>query len=244
MVFGYLNRNHVQELNLAVGPQNNFEPGPADRNQPTYFYPRENHFMFRVNVPKDWDKKKELVWTVVANGKTNQARATLMDIWEIDRKLEVANNGGGVQVSNELILRDQPPALTLSAPPRATAGTPAEITASVTDDGIPPERKPRPQRQTEPSLRASGPPSPVNVPLPTKPRPPQSLSVIWMVWRGPAGATFDPEGYVKVADGKAAVKATFSKPGTYVLRAFAHDGLLRTPADVTVTVEGSKPSER
>ena len=152
--------------------------------------------------------------------------------------------GGGVQVSNELILRDQPPALTLSAPPRATAGTPAEITASVTDDGIPPERKPRPQRQTEPSLRASGPPSPVNVPLPTKPRPPQSLSVIWMVWRGPAGATFDPEGYVKVAEGKAAVKATFSKPGTYVLRAFAHDGLLRTPADVTINVDGSKPSER
>jgi hypothetical protein len=47
---------------------------------------------------------------------------------------------------------------------------------------------------------------------------------------------------VKVADGKAAVKATFSKPGTYVMRAFAHDGLLRTPADMTVTVDGSKSS--
>jgi len=80
MVFGYLNRNHVQELSIAVGPQNGFEPGPADRGQPTYFYPRENHFLFRVNVPKDWDRKKELVWTVVANGKTNQARATLLDI--------------------------------------------------------------------------------------------------------------------------------------------------------------------
>ena len=242
MVFGYLNRNHVQELSIAVGPQNNFEPGPADRGQPTYFYPRENHFLYRVNVPKDWDRKKELVWTVVANGKTNTARATLLDIWEIDRKLEVANNGGGVQVSNELIFKDQPPSITLGAAPRATAGTAVELTANVTDDGIPPERKPRPQRQTEPSLRASGPPSPVNVPLPTKPRPPQSLSVIWMIWRGPAGATFDPDGYVKVADGKAAVKATFSKPGTYVMRAFAHDGLLRTPADVTLNVDGSRPS--
>jgi hypothetical protein len=138
MVFGYLNRNHVQELALAVGPQNNFEPGPADRGQPTYFYPRENHFLLRVNVPKDWDRKKELVWTVVANGKTNQARATLLDIWEIDRKLEVANNGGGVQVSNELIFKDQPPTITLVAPPRATAGTAVELTASVSDDGIPP----------------------------------------------------------------------------------------------------------
>ena len=244
MVFGYLNRNHVEELSIPVGPQNNFEPGPADRGQMTYFYPRENHFLFRVNVPKDWDRSKELVWTVVANGKTNQARATLLDIWEIDRKLEVANNGGGVQVSNELIFRDQPPALTVSAPSRATAGTPSELVAHVTDDGIPPERKARPQRQTEPSLRASGPPSPVNVPLPTKPRAPQSLSVIWMVWRGPAGVAFDPDGYVKVADGKAAVKATFSKPGAYVMRAFAHDGLLRTPADVTVTVDGSKSSQQ
>ena len=48
--------------------------------------------------------------------------------------------------------------------------------------------------------------------------------------------TFDPEGYVKIADGKSAVKATFTKPGTYVIRAFAHDGLLRTPKDITITV--------
>src|SRR3982750_3350217 len=47
MVFGYLNRNHVQELNLAVGAQNSFDPGPADRGQPTYFYPRENQFLLK-----------------------------------------------------------------------------------------------------------------------------------------------------------------------------------------------------
>ena len=41
---------------------------------------------------------------------------------------------------------------------------------------------------------------------------------------------------MKVADGKVEVKATFTRPGTYTLRAFASDGLLRTPADVTVTV--------
>jgi len=77
----------------------------------------------------------------------------------------------------------------------------------------------------------------VNVPLPARPRPPQSLSVIWIVWRGPGAATFDPEGYVKVTDGKAAVKASFAKPGTYILRAYAHDGLLRTPADITLNVQ-------
>jgi hypothetical protein len=193
-------------------------------------------------VPKDWDRKKELVWTVVANGKSEQARATLLDIWEIDRKVEVSNNGGGVQTSNELIAKDQPPAITIAQVGRARAGTAIAIAASVTDDGIPGVQKPRTPRPLEPTLRGA-PPSPVNVPMPQRPRPPKELSVLWMVYRGPGGATFDPDGYVKVTDGKVEVKATFSRAGTYTLRAFAHDGLLRTPADVTVTVDGPKSSQ-
>ncbi len=194
-----------------------------------------------MNVPKDWDRKKELVWTIVANGKTEVARATLLDIWEIDRKVEVSNGGaaGGVQVSNELIARDQPPVVKIDPIGRPRAGTPVTITASVTDDGIPsPNQKPRPPRQQEPTLRGA-PPSPVNVPLPPRPRPVQgALSVLWQVYRGPAKVTFEPDGYVKVVDGKVEVKATFSRPGTYTLRAFGHDSLLRAPYDVTVTVDG------
>jgi hypothetical protein len=244
MVFGYLNRNHVEELAIPVGAQNGFDPGPADRGQPTYFYPRENHFLFRVNVPKDWDKKKELVWTVTANGKTEVARATLLDIWEIDRKVEVSNVGGGVQVSNELINRDVPPVVKIDPIARPRAGQPVTITAAVTDDGIPAlTAKPRGQRQQEPSLRGA-PPSPVNVPLPTRPRPvPNAISVLWQVYRGPAHVTFDPEGYVKVVDGKVEVKATFTKPGTYTIRAFGHDTLLRAPTDITVTVDTAPSSQ-
>ena len=236
MVFGYLNRNHVEDLAVAVGAQNGFEPGSVDRGQPTYFYPRENHFIFRVNVPKDWDRKKELIWSITAHGKTETAKATLLDVWEIDRKVEVSNNGGGVQISNELIMKDQPPAISIDPVARVKAGAAVTLSAAVTDDGIPQPAKPRAPRPLEPTLRGA-PPSPVNVPLPARPRPPQGLSVLWMVYRGPAGATFDPEGYVKVADGKISVKATFARPGTYTLRAFATDGLLRTPADVTIAVE-------
>ena len=87
-----------------------------------------------------------------------------------------------------------------------------------------------------PSLRGA-PPSPVNVPLPARPKMPQGLSVLWMVYRGPAAVAFEPDGYAKVADGQVEVKATFTRPGTYTLRAFASDGLLRTPADVIVSVE-------
>jgi hypothetical protein len=239
MVFGYLNRNHVEQISLPVGAQNNFEPGPADRGQPAYFYPRENHFIFRVNIPKDWDKKRELVWSLTVRGKTETARATLLDIWEIDRKLEVANNGGGVQVSNALIAKDEPPSITLDPTTTAKVGTPVPLTAHVSDDGIPPpDMKKREPRPLEPSLKNTGLPSPVNVPMPARPRPPQGggLSVWWFVYRGPAAVTFEPEGYAKIADGKSVVKAMFTQPGTYVIRAFAHDGLIRTPADLTITV--------
>jgi len=236
MVFGYLNRNHVEQLSIPVGAQNGFDPGPADRGQPAFFYPRENHFIFRVNVPKDWDRKKELVWTITANGKTETARATLLDVWEIDRKVEVSNNGGGVQISNELIMRDQPPAITIAPVGRVKAGAPLTLSAAVTDDGLPAPGKPRPPRPVEPTL-AGAPPSPVNVPLPQRPRPPQGLSVLWIVYRGPVAVAFDPDGYAKVADGKASVTATFAQPGTYTIRAFASDALLRTPADVTVIVD-------
>jgi len=243
MVFGYMNRNHVEELNVPVGAQNGFDPGPADRGQPTYFYPRENHFIFRVNVPKDWDKKKELVWTITAHGKSEVARATLLDVWEIDRKVEVSNNGGGTQVSNELVAKDQPPTVKIDPIGRVHAGTPVTFSAIVTDDGIPPGgEKPRAPRPLEPTLRGA-PPSPVNVPLPQRPRAPQGLSVLWLVYRGPAKVAFDPEGYVKVVNGKVEVKATFTRAGTYVIRAFASDSLLRTPADVTVIVNASRASQ-
>ena len=136
-------------------------------------------------MPKDWDRKRELVWTVAANGKTEIARATLLDIWEIDRKVEVSNNGG-VQVSNDLINRDVPPVVKIAPITTARVGTPVTLAAAVTDDGIPAlGQKPRAPRQLEPSLRGA-PPSPVNVPLPARPRPVAgAVSVLWQVTAAP-----------------------------------------------------------
>jgi hypothetical protein len=122
------------------------------------------------------------------------------------------------------------------------AGVAATLTASVTDDGIPAPQKQRPPRAVEPTLQGA-PPSPVNVPLPVRPKMPQGLSVLWQVYRGPAGAAFEPDGYVKVVNGKVEVKATFPHAGSYTLRAFAADGLLRAPFDVIVTVDGSSGSQ-
>jgi hypothetical protein len=47
-----------------------------------------------------------------------------------------------------------------------------------------------------------------------------------------------------VLDGKATTAARFSQPGRYVIRAFANDGALTTPADITVSVSASATSEQ
>src|SRR5436190_17240783 len=84
MHFGYLNRNWVEEPTAPIGPSNSVEPGGPDRGQPAYFYPRTNRNLFAVTVPKDWGKK-EVVWTLTVNGKTEKAVGWLQPEWEIDK---------------------------------------------------------------------------------------------------------------------------------------------------------------
>ena len=71
----------------------------------------------------------------------------------------------------------------------------------------------------------------------------RGLAVTWTHWRGPGEITFEPMN-VLVQDGKASTKASFSKPGTYVVRAYADDGVVTTPADVTIVVTGGATSTR
>ncbi|HIC14095.1 MAG TPA: hypothetical protein EYO83_03055, partial [Gemmatimonadetes bacterium] len=49
-MFGYMNRNWLEEPDVPVGIENNFSPGPEDRGQPTHFLPRRNRFVFKVRV--------------------------------------------------------------------------------------------------------------------------------------------------------------------------------------------------
>ena len=85
MVFGYLNRNYEEILDIPIGPLNNIEPGGPDQGQPTRFYPRRHKYVFRIRVPKDFGKK-ELVWTLTAHGKTEKAFATLIPDTSLTRK--------------------------------------------------------------------------------------------------------------------------------------------------------------
>ncbi len=68
LLFGYLNRNWDEELNIPVGPDNYFSPGLPDRGQPTHFLPRRSRFVFRVHMPADFDQDQEVVWTLTSQG--------------------------------------------------------------------------------------------------------------------------------------------------------------------------------
>lgn len=247
MHFGYLNRNYVEEPAIAVGPNNSVEPGGPDRGQPTVFRPRTNRNLFTVPVPKDWGKK-ELIWTLTVNGKTQKAFGWLSPEWEID-PAGGANLGGRNDAEYKA---NKAPSVTVDAAPSVVLPSTLTLTAGYTDDGLP---KPAAQKkaavgQETPLILQGGSDAPVNVPQVAASRRREAgaagavlgPTVTWMVWRGPAAVVFEPAtGPVK--DGQAQTVASFSKPGEYVLRAIASDRALSSDRDVTITVtSGAAPS--
>jgi hypothetical protein len=236
LFFGYLNRNHAEELHVPVGPDNQVEPSGPDRGQPTYFYTRFNRQLFSVTVPANWGQK-EVIWTLVTNGRSERAVGWLRPDWEISPPGLSRGADPG---------KNDPPALSLAATPTVTLPAPLTLTATVTDDGLPPARDPGAARGR---ARAAGPPAfeygnktppPVNVPQverAPRPRVTDRLQVEWFVWRGPAGVTFSPS-VVGADKGPAEATATFSKPGEYVLRARATDSGATVTKDLKVVVTG------
>jgi len=248
--FGYLNRNWVEQPEIPIGENNSFSPGPPDRGQPTFFYPRRNLFTFSVTVPKDWGAKQELVWTLTVHGKTEHAYGWLQPEWEVDSLTVAENARTRYGRSSEEIAANHPPSITIDPVASASVSRPLTLTATIADDGLPALRPKRPSRPGLATL--STPPTPTNLPTYRQPLPPQNgLSVLWIVYRGPADVAFEPPGYqaAKVdggdakKSGKTSTTARFVRPGTYVLRAIAADGLAMTPADVTVSVTGMKSNQ-
>lgn len=228
MVFGYLNRNYEEELDIPVGPANSVALGAetaGDRGQPTHFYPRRQRFLFRVVVPKDWDKQQKVIWTLTSHGKTDQAKGWLQPVWELSQDVMVENMGGGVPDPN-----NQPPSLNIGDVPAVALPDRATLTASATDDGLP-----KPYRRT-----------PSNPDRDSQPRRPRGVQIKWTLYRGPGKVAFDPDSSAVVYGQPVALssKVTFSAPGTYVLRATANDGQLFTSRDVTVTVNPAVTADR
>src|ERR1700722_10544314 len=212
MWFGYYHRNVEERINIPVGSNNRFDPPAIDRNQPAYFYPGFHQFVFRVDLPKDWDKDKKLVWTLTTNGVTLTANGWMSPGYEVDQGVIAMNlSPGGNTPGNEPPTVDGPGDQTIEV------GQSLKLTATAKDDGLPKPRGGGRGRAVGTRLR-------------------------WEEYRGPGDVSFDPPNgtgeYGKPVE--ITTQAQFSAPGTYWLRVTGFDGQLEGTHDVKVTVTPAK----
>jgi hypothetical protein len=142
-LFGYMNRNWEEEIDVPVGPDNNIQPGGPDLGQPTHFQPRRNRFMFRVRVPNNFTDTDEMIWTLTTKGKTEKAYATTRTDYKIDDVVIASETGAlGAGTSSPEMRANKRPVVKVEGEKKLTAkvGQPIALTAIVTDDGVPRRR--------------------------------------------------------------------------------------------------------
>jgi hypothetical protein len=216
-VFGYMNKNWEEEMDVPVGPDNGFQPGPADRGQPTHFFPRRNRYVFRVPVPGQFSERDELVWTLTTHGRTSKAYASLRADLQLDALAKASDTGALPGMASSPELRgNKPPVIEIEGSKTRTVkvGQPLTLVAKVTDDGIPKpttEEDTRIRAQRSAAARAAraagdqdqgGSPSAAGeaAQLDIWRVPPQQGSVnknnglhlSWFHYRGPGTVRFDP----------------------------------------------------
>jgi hypothetical protein len=206
ILFGYLNRNAKQELDIPIGPGNRIEPGGPDQGQPTHFLPGRNWGVFTITVPKDFGNRK-LIWSIAANGVTTQVPASLAPLWELSPFRDANGNTPpwiGFEDKGPFVNgpRGQSKSMT------AAVGNPLSLVLWVADDAT-------------------------VIPGAARPATPP-VTLFWSKFRGTGSVTFtDNPPAVQSRDfvgapqsafhGMAATTATFSEPGEYVLRVLAND---------------------
>ena len=212
-LFGYMNRNWEEEIDVPVGSDNGFNLGGADQGQPTHFLPRRNRFVFRVRVPDGFREKDELIWTLASRGKTLKAYASLRTDYAVDDVVKASETGAlGAGTSSPEVRSNKPPVVKVDGPKTHTikAGEPLTLVAYVLDDGIPKRRasglagaaiaNEGSRRDTPASARATEPGAENPIRVNRAMLPPAratvgknvGLHLSWFVYRGAGTVTFSP----------------------------------------------------
>jgi len=204
MSFGYFNRNAKEVVEVPIGPNNFFTPGPADRGQPASFQTRRHWGVFAVTVPADWPVRDKVTWTLVIRGDTLRVPGHLRPNWEIDALKGEAGSGNTPPVLKFAADGKSgagPGGITAAASLTGTVGAPVELNVWATDDGK--------GRSTIAGMARGG-----AIPV----------TLRWFKHTGPGEVTFtNPAPPASGPGGLATTTARFGAPGEYVVRVRAND---------------------
>lgn len=200
ILLGFFNPNTKQTVELPIGDQNRFSPGPEDRGQPTHFPPGRSWGVLSIQVPGDFDG--DLSWMLTANNQPTSIPVHLNAPYFIEPLRDAADG-------------NEPPTIRFAAdgeafsgPPvgiahslTATAGTPLDLTVWTSDV------KPAESNHARRRFR----------------RP--ALTLRWHRHRAPDEIAFDKPTHTfqDSADQNPTTTVTFGTPGEYWLRAEALD---------------------
>lgn len=254
LYFGYMNSNWLQELDIPIGPNNGFDGPNPDLGQPTHFYPRRNPFLFTVTVPASFGKK-ELIWTLTANGQTRKAYASLKSDYEIDPQVISTEVGGDNGNLADALRTNLAPELEVEGERtrHATVNQPLSLAVVAGDpDGIPARRDGKPQpglkgavkvvptaaasRRNTPAASPNSAAVVYSPPVSTVSSSGPGLRFSWSVYRGKASAvTFTPDQLKTWMDTRAYAHSPWSPP--YAIPEPPADG--RWTASVTFREPGT-----
>jgi len=247
-VFGYMNRNWEEEIDVPVGPENGFNVG-GDQGQPTHFLPRRNRFIFKVKVPANFSEKDELIWTLTTHGKTEKAFATLRPDYILDDVVKASETGAlGAGTSSPEVRSNKPPVLRIveANTRNVKAWQAVPLVSEVKDDGIPKRRGAGSGAAVRATgaggqsgdstgallaRAASGPPVRITVGKNV------GLHVTWFLYRGPVGGTvtFDPPQIKPWEDTRAGANSPWAP--IWLAPPIPEDG--RQPVKVTFSEPGT-----
>ena len=135
--FGYLNKNHKEEVDVPVGLDNTLSPGPPDQGQPTHFLPRRHTGVFAFVLPTGISEP--VVWTLNVDGHVARIPVNLDPEYLITPFLK--DTGGGVEntpprvrLSEDGAEGSGPIGVTLQT--TARVGEPLALNVWMTDDGV------------------------------------------------------------------------------------------------------------
>lgn len=220
-LIGYYSRNTEQEIDIPIGPNNHFEPGPADMGQPTHFLTRRRFGMFTVTVPKEFPRTQKITWTLTVNGTTTTIPFYMHIDYNISpfKSTEEAPNRDFNKPASIKFEENGPTFMGPSINPtiaakvisrNATVGTPMPLTVWADDDALY-------------STGGNGPMAGA--------RPPVSLVIT--KYRGPGNVTLGPGRLtfetlkggkpLEPYSGKTTAQVNFSAPGDYLVLITAND---------------------